>query len=94
MERSSQSNEQEPPARPRIDIDLSGPDSHWFNLISRARAVLEGDALKDFNRAMWEAIQHGSDKTYADILAIVKSYMDLTDTSGIYKEYMPRQPEA
>lgn len=84
MERSPQNNEQE---RPRLDIDLQGPDGNVFMLFIRARAQLEGDALKAFNREVWDATQAGSGKKYGDILAIVDSYMELMDTSGLYPAY-------
>ncbi|HVB24077.1 MAG TPA: hypothetical protein VNG51_19220 [Ktedonobacteraceae bacterium] len=90
MEQSIGNNEQE---RPRLDIDLSGPDGNVFMVIGMARQQLEEDTLKEFNREIWEATQHGSGKKYADILGIVNSYMDLIDTSGMYEAYAPKPPE-
>ena len=93
MERSPQGNEKNEPERPRLDIDLAGPDGNVFNVIGKARAVLEGDARKEFNQVIWEAAQRGSGKTYMDILGIVNSYMDLTDISGTYEMYAPNPPD-
>lgn len=86
MEQLPQNNETEQ-ARPRLDIDLRGPEGNVFILFIRARAELEGEALINFNREIWDATQHGSGKTYSDILGIVNSYMELTDTSGLYPAY-------
>ena len=58
-----------------------------------ARAKLEGDARKELNQVIWEATQQGSGRTYNDLLAIVNSYMDLTDTSGLFEAYAPQPPE-
>lgn len=92
MERFPQSDEHEH-AWPRLDIDLSGEDGNAFAVIMMARRLLEGDPLKQFNREIWEATQVGSGKTYMDMLAIVNSYMDVTDTSGMYEAYAPKWAE-
>lgn len=86
MEQLPQNNEGEQ-VRPRLDIDLQGPEGNVFILFIRARAELGGDELKSFNKEIWDATQHGSGKTYNDILAIVNSYMELIDTSGLYPAY-------
>jgi hypothetical protein len=87
MERSPQGNESDEQVRPRLDIDLQGPEGNVFILFIRAREQLEGDALKSFNKEIWDVTQIGSGKKYDDILAIVNSYMELTDTSGLYPAY-------
>jgi hypothetical protein len=93
MERISQSSENDQPKRPKLAIDLSSGDGHWFNLINAARQQLEGDTRKEFNQLMWEATQHGSGVTYNGLLEIINTYMDLTDTSGVFEAYAPRLPE-
>lgn len=75
------------PQRPRLDIDLRGPDGNVFMVIGMARQQLEGEQLKIFNRAIWEATQSGSGKTYQDILSIVDTYTDFLDTSDLYPQY-------
>ena len=81
------------PVRPRLDIDLSGPDGNVFMVIGKARQQLEGEQLEQFEREINDAISLGV-KKYHDILAIVNSYMDLTDTSGMYEAYAPKEPDA
>lgn len=90
MEQSPQNNEQE---RPRLDIDLSGPDGNVFDVVMLAREQLEGDARTLFERAINEAMQPGAGKKYEDILAIVNSHVALTDTSEMYPQYAPKPPE-
>ena len=94
MEGAPRNNESEPPERPKLDVDLSTWDGHWFNLINAARQRLEGDARKEFNQVIWEATQVGSGVTYNGLLGIINSYMDVTDTSGTYAAYAPKLPDA
>ncbi|MDQ2906223.1 MAG: hypothetical protein M3Y81_22105 [Chloroflexota bacterium] len=89
MEKFPQGSEQYEQERPRLDIDLSGPDGNVFMVMGMARRTLDGDTLKAFNQAIWEATQVGSGKTYNDILALVNSYTDLLDTSNSYPQYGP-----
>lgn len=93
MEGAPRNNEGEPPKRPNLDVDLSTGDGHWFNLISMARQQLEGDARKEFNQVIGEAMLRGSGVTYNGLLGIINSYMDVTDTSGTYTAYAPKVPE-
>ncbi len=92
MEQFPQANEEEQP-RPRLDLDLSGPDGNVFDVVMLAREKLEGDARTKFDLAIREATQPGAGKKYDDILSIVNSHMDLTDTSGLYPQYAPKPPE-
>jgi hypothetical protein len=94
MEQSPQNNEHEPPARPKLEVDLTTWDGHWFNLINAARQRLEGDARKEFNQVIWEATQVGSGVTYNGLLGIINAYMDVTDTSGTFAAYAPKLPDA
>ncbi|SRR5581483_4358108 len=75
------------PERPRLDIDLRGPDGNVFMVIGMARQQLEGEQLKAFNRDIWEATQPDSGKTYQDILSLVDTYTDFLDTSDLYPQY-------
>lgn len=86
-------NTDEEAQRPRLDIDLSGSDGNVFDVVILARNKLEGDARTQFDLAIREATQPGAGKKYDDILAIVNSHMDLTDTSGLYPQYAPKPPE-
>lgn len=90
MEQVPQNNEQE---RPRLDIDLQGPDGNVFVVLMQARGQLEGAALMAFNEDIRMAIQSGMGTKYEDILYIVNSYMTLTDTSTTYEAYAPKPPE-
>ncbi|SRR6266487_154137 len=93
MEQFPQANEGNEPERPRLDVDLRGPDGNVFMLLALARRQLEGEALKDFNRTVWEATQAGAKTTYDDMLGIVNSFMTLTDTSATYPDYAPQPPQ-
>lgn len=93
MEGAPRNNESEPPERPKLDVDLSTWDGHWFNLINAARQRLQGEARKEFNQVIWEATQVGSGVTYNGLLDIINAYMDLTDTSGTYTTYAPKLPD-
>ena len=93
MEQFPKANEGNEQERPRLDINLSGPDGNVFMVIGMARRQLEGEALKEFNRTISEATQAGRKTTYDDILGIVSSYMELTDTSSTYAAYAPQPPQ-
>lgn len=86
MEQRPQDNEQDY-HRPPLEIDLSGPDGNVFNVISIASAHLTGHALEEFNQSIWQNTEVGSGKTYQDILQVVNTYLDLTDTSNLYPQY-------
>ncbi len=92
MEDFPQSNENEQ-ERPRLDVDLSGPDGNVYMVITKAREQLTGKALMGFNEDIWMATQVGAGKNYTDILDIVNSYMTLTDTSAMYEAYAPKPPK-
>jgi hypothetical protein len=90
MEQISSGNNEQEAQRPHLDIDLSGPDGNVFMVIGIARRQLDGEALKEFNRTIWEATQQGSNITYDGILAVVNIYTDLLDTSNMYPQYGPQ----
>jgi hypothetical protein len=73
--------------RPTLMVDLSGPDGNAFIVITLARALLSGQPLTEFNRAIGQATLMLPGKQYEDILAIVNTYVRLTDASGLYAQY-------
>jgi hypothetical protein len=89
MEQVPSYNNAQEAQRPHLDIDLAGPDGNVFIVIGMARRQLEGEALKEFNRTIWESTQQGSNIKYDGILAVVNSYTDLLDTSNMYPQYGP-----
>lgn len=78
---------------PKLEVDLTTWDGHWFNLVTAAQERLEGEALKHFNREIGELLWRSNNSTLNDLLATINAHMDLIDTSGAFTEYAPQQPE-
>lgn len=75
---------------PKLEVDLTTWDGHWFNLVTAAQARLEGEALQHFNREIGELLWRGDGATLNDLLATINAHMDLIDTSGAFSEYAPQ----
>ena len=88
MEQFPGDSEPYEPEWPRLDIDLSGgPDGDILHIIDSVAELLQGTELEDFKKIIGDATAPGGGSRYEDILAIVNSYTDLTDTSGRYPQY-------
>ena len=92
MERSPQNNEQKPPQRPTLAVDLTTCDGHWFNLVCAAQTRLEGAALQAFNREIGELLWRGNGTTYNDLFRTINAHLDLVDISGAFEAYAPKPP--
>src|SRR6266567_9153295 len=79
--------------RPLLVLDLLGEEGNIFVVIPRARALLSGEALTNFNRELGMATLLDTSKKYRDILAIVNKYVRLIDKSGLFSEYAVSQDE-
>jgi hypothetical protein len=73
--------------RPKLVLDLSGPDGNVFMVIGHARQLLTGLMLEHYNDDIRAAIAPDAGKKYKDILAIVDTYVSLEDTSGTHPDY-------
>jgi len=74
-------------SRPTLTLDLTGPDGNVYKVIVLAMQALSGEPLERFKEAITEATQPTAGKRYQDILAIVNTFVRLTDSSGLYPEY-------
>lgn len=77
---------------PKLEVDLTTWDGHWFNLVAAAQERLEGDKLKDFNREVGELLWQNNAATLNDLLATINAHMDLVDTSGAFEAYAQQPP--
>jgi len=89
MERQPESNDPER-TWPKLEVDLTTWNGHWFNLVCAAQDRLEGEKLKAFNREVGELLWRGDGATVNDLLATINAHMDLVDTSGAFSEYAPQ----
>lgn len=94
MEQAPQNNMEEPPFRPRFEVDLSTAEGMPFKIVARAVQLLKGDQLLRFSLTVWLASQQGSGATYNDFLKIVNDYTEVIDPSGTFGAYAPDSPDA
>lgn len=74
-------------SKPKLIIDLQGPDGNIYMVIAKARQLVPSDQLDGFMNAILDAQRPGANKTYEDMLAIINSYVELADSSGTYPAY-------
>lgn len=79
--------------KPKLVINMAGTDGNIYMVITAARKLVPSDQLNSFLVEVLDAQQPGANKTYEDLLAIINSYVDLVDSSGMYPAYTPIQPE-
>lgn len=79
--------------RPILTLDLQGPEGNVFVVIGRARRLLSGSTLAQYNTDIGNATLVNAGVTYPGILAIINHYVRLIDRSGLYPEYGVNQEE-
>ncbi len=80
-------------AKPELIIDLQATDGNIYMVIAKARQIVPSEQLDSFIIATMDAQLPGAGKTFRDLLAIINTYVDLVDSSGLYPEYADNAPE-
>jgi hypothetical protein len=74
-----------------LQLDLSGgADANLHAIIWKAKQLLAGEELANFNAESERAIAPGAGQDYPTVLALINSYVRLVDSSGTYPEYAER----